>query len=234
MSVNKPHALKFDEYPKIHSLFKRNEKGVFETPPEGGDYYSIPEFACVYEWVLSEKIDGTNIRIGYQAALGEYESKIIIGGRTKNAQLPMQLVTFLADKFSLSKMKEVFEDRNVVLYGEGYGSSIKDKNKKARDREGFVLFDAVIDGKWLLSKSLDSIATQLNVERPTNFGHFDLVNKNYNEIRDWIINLAHDEKFKDVEGFVARPALGWGIDTPLFSSTGERLIWKLKFRDRWS
>ena len=47
-------------YPKIKSLFKRDEKTFKFT-----DEYSCPEFELLkgLRWVATEKVDGTNIRV---------------------------------------------------------------------------------------------------------------------------------------------------------------------------
>lgn len=51
-------------YPKIDTLFKREDAGKKKGHIIPGDY-SRPEFTAVREWRLSEKVDGTNIRIEY-------------------------------------------------------------------------------------------------------------------------------------------------------------------------
>ena len=60
------------EYPKIESLYKRNEK----THKFAIGEFRIPEFQYLYSlpWRWTEKIDGTNIRIEWT---GE---KVDIGG----------------------------------------------------------------------------------------------------------------------------------------------------------
>ena len=46
-------------YPKIETLFKRDEK--FNITDE----IRCPEFDNIKKWLITEKIDGTNIRIIY-------------------------------------------------------------------------------------------------------------------------------------------------------------------------
>jgi len=46
-------------YPKIETLFKRDE--TFRVT----DKLRLPEFALVREWLVTEKVDGTNIRVVY-------------------------------------------------------------------------------------------------------------------------------------------------------------------------
>ena len=68
-------------YHKINSVYKRDEKGKFTKE------FSIPEFEYLFHniWIGTEKIDGTNIRIGWD---GE---NVTIGGRMQKAQLPVHL-----------------------------------------------------------------------------------------------------------------------------------------------
>ena len=47
------------KYPKIETLFTRDEK--FKVT----DIIRLPEFENIKKWLVTEKIDGTNIRIIY-------------------------------------------------------------------------------------------------------------------------------------------------------------------------
>ena len=49
------------KYPKIETLFNRDEN--FKIV-EGN--YRLPEFENVTNWTITEKVDGTNVRIIYQ------------------------------------------------------------------------------------------------------------------------------------------------------------------------
>jgi len=67
------------EYHKIQTIFKRNPETNFKTLLEGE--YSLPEFESLKnnEWVWTEKVDGTNIRIMWD------REKVVFGGKTNNA-----------------------------------------------------------------------------------------------------------------------------------------------------
>ena len=75
------------EYPKINTIWKRDDRGrVIEGE------YATPELEYLADlaWEWTEKVNGTNIRIGWDGAkppLGDYE----IGGRTADAQIPAKL-----------------------------------------------------------------------------------------------------------------------------------------------
>ena len=71
------------EYPKIETLFNRDEK--FKVVE--GDY-RLPEFENIKQWDVTEKIDGTNVRVRLFPKLSKgiwqesYEPKFF--GRTDN------------------------------------------------------------------------------------------------------------------------------------------------------
>lgn len=77
------------EYPKIETLLNRDPK-TFKVI-EG--QWRLPEFAYLAdaEWLFTEKIDGTNVRIQWE------EGVLRFGGRTDNAQMPTVLLAELQD-----------------------------------------------------------------------------------------------------------------------------------------
>ncbi|MEA3446494.1 MAG: RNA ligase family protein, partial [Bacteroidota bacterium] len=108
------------EYHKIQTVFLRSPESRYKNLMEGE--WALPEFEALkdIEWVWTEKIDGTNIRI-------MWDGKIVrFGGKTDNAQIPVFLLNVLQDTFTAEKMNAVFPDAtNVCLYGEGYGAKIQ-------------------------------------------------------------------------------------------------------------
>ncbi len=144
------------KYPKIQTLWKRNENKKFSIIE--GDF-SKEEFASIDKWEVTEKIDGTNIRIFWN---GE---TVNFGGRTDNAQIPTFLLDTLQKTFSADKFKEVFPDSdNVIMFGEGYGNKIQSIGKKYRQDNGFILFDVVVDDWWLERKNVEDIAKKLKID----------------------------------------------------------------------
>ena len=83
------------KYHKIQSVYKRDPDNNFKTFL---DEYSTPEieYLADCQWDFTEKIDGTNIRVGW----GWEDGIVSIGGRTDEAQIP----TFL-----LSKLHQLFQ-----------------------------------------------------------------------------------------------------------------------------
>lgn len=144
------------KYPKIHSIFKRDEKTKYATFLEE---YSIPEFEILkdLQWVWTEKVDGTNIRLHFNPE----RNQVWVGGRTEKSQMPIRLLDFLTDfcakRFSL--MHTNF-DCPVTFFGEGYGPGINSGGKYRKDL-GFILFDILIGHYWLTYDSIKDIGNKL-------------------------------------------------------------------------
>ena len=114
------------QYQKIQTVFLRNPETRFKTLLEGE--FSKPEFEMLkdIDWVCTEKIDGTNIRVMWDG------NNVRFGGKTDNAQIPTILISVLQDTFTHNKMKGCFPDAdNVCLYGEGYGKKIQKGDRKS-------------------------------------------------------------------------------------------------------
>ena len=203
------------EYHKIQTVFKRDPETRHKTLIEGD--YSIPEFKFLKdnEWVFTEKVDGTNIRIMINDA-------ITFGGKTDNAQIPSFLLNWLNEKFLSQKD---FMLRNfpggTCLYGEGYGAKIQKGGGNYRQDQSFVLFDVRIGEWWLKRDDVHDVANKLKIESVPVIGYgtlTEMVEKTRNGFNSiWGDFLA--------EGIVARPK------TELFSRNGNRIITKIKYKD---
>ena len=81
------------EYHKIQTVFHRDPDTKFKTLLEGR--FSLPEFEYLQnnEWIFTEKVDGTNIRI-------IFDGELTFGGKTDRAQIPNQLVNKLVQQRS--------------------------------------------------------------------------------------------------------------------------------------
>jgi hypothetical protein len=181
------------KYPKIDTLYKREfterdpvtgEIRYLKQPKGGknkliiGDY-AVPEFESIKYWTVTEKLDGTNIRIEYisEEILSVCEGmvtcvrkgRVEFGGRTDNASIPATLVRYLTEVFTAEKMEAVFPSaKHVILFGEGVGGKINlpegEKVSPYGVGCGFVLFDAIIDGWWLEQDKIRQIAKDLSIK----------------------------------------------------------------------
>ena len=155
-----------DRYHKIQTIFKRDPATNHKTLLMGE--YSWPEFEYLKdnEWVYTEKVDGTSIRVVYEVEESG-DSHLRFGGKTDNAQIPVPLYDALQDMFGpLAKagiLSEVFENTSVCLYGEGYGAKIQKGGGNYRPDQSFVLFDIKIGDWWLGRDAIDEIAPKLGL-----------------------------------------------------------------------
>ena len=207
------------QYHKIQTVFKRDPITNHKTLLIGE--YSLPEFEYLQhnQWVFTEKVDGTNIRVMWNHETGT----VVFGGKTDNAQIPSNLVNALAKMFPARKFKdhEVFNGASVCLYGEGYGAKIQKGGGNYRPDQSFVLFDVLVGEWWLQRKDVESVSKTIGVE---------IVPIIWNGPLTKMIDMARHGfdsqwgKFP-AEGIVARPL------TELRARDGSRIITKIKHKD---
>ena len=146
------------KYSKIETLFNRGETFAVDTAE-----LRRPEFAMVDKWLVTEKLDGTNVRVRWETGLNGMGGQVIFGGRTDKAQLQTELLEYLQRTFTVSKLRGVLGDGPYTLFGEGIGGRIQ----KAGPHYGelaFVLFDVRLDDGLLLElNNVYSIAEGLGV-----------------------------------------------------------------------
>lgn len=203
----------FPEYHKIQSLYKRDERGRFLPD------WSDPVFGYLYgtSWLFTEKVDGTNIRLGYEHETGQ----VRIDGRTERAQLPVPLYEALeplAGGLAIAGPKLFHAD--VVLYGEGYGPGIQNGGKYG-DVPRFVLFDVLIDGFWLSRPNVEGIAENLGLRTVPLMMTATLADA------EKVVQAGFQSTWGDfqAEGLVGLPQV------PLRNRRGDRVITKLKTKD---
>lgn len=202
------------KYHKINSIFKRN--------PENhklmiGDYSKVEyKYLENNEWEWTEKVDGTNIRVGWVPL----KKLIEIRGRTDNAQLHIDLVEEIQRLFTIEKLDNIFPCSDVVFYGEGYGAGIQ-KGGKYSEKKRFLLFDIQINGYWQERKNVEGIADNMEILYVPVVGKGTLLEGVELIKRGLISKWGNFE----AEGIVARPA------KELFGRNMERIILKIKHKD---
>jgi hypothetical protein len=214
------------KYPKINTLWKRDEKNKFNIIE--GDF-ACEEFESIRFWEVTEKVDGTNIRVIYRKRewdlkVEEHSHIIEFKGRTDEAEIPNFLLNKLKEIFTYDLFEKQFpESKEVILYGEGYGNKIQSVGKKYRKDNSFILFDAYIDGWWLEQDKVKQLAIDLKIDCVPYFGI-----KNVGEIIDFVkkgfrSSIAQDNL--NGEGIVARshPLMLFRDGTPV--------MFKLKAKD---
>lgn len=207
------------EYHKIQTVYLRDPDTKFKTLLIG--QYAEPEFAYLAnnEWVFTEKVDGTNIRVMVSMAGGP----ITFGGRTDNASIPAFLLARLQERFLSdggAALHAAFPDGGC-LYGEGYGARIQKGGGNYRPDADFVLFDVRVGDWWLQRNAVEDVAGKLALDVVPIIGTGTLLDMEV-RARDGIGSNWGDFA---AEGIVARPA------TELRGRNGRRIITKIKTRD---
>ena len=222
------------EYHKIETLFDRDANfGVMV------DKLRMPVYGSFKLWHVTEKIDGTNIRV-----ILNLDGTVTLGGKTDNASLPADLVTYLHATFTPEKMKNCFwhyagpEEAPVkaILYGEGYGAGIQ-KGGNYRKDKSFRLFDVVVMGlsgdreipNWLDWENVEDVAQKLGIKTVPFCGFWTLEQIIANVKEGVPSNVAIEDSgnsaYAMAEGIVGRTL------QPLFDHRGKRIILKLKTSD---
>lgn len=195
--------------------------------------YTWKMFENINRWHVTEKIHGQNIRIVLNAqrfdnAPNEYT--VDFGGRKGGeSSIQKMLLPRLKEHFIVELMQETFPleeeqyDKQVVLYGEGYGPGIQSWHYDL-EQSNFILFDVLVDNVWLEQDAVTDIANQLGIERVPvlgeNLSTADAVMKCYGEPES-VLTPGHP-----MEGIVAR-------SNPLVLHRVKKtpIQWKLKVRD---
>ena len=213
------------QYHKIQTVYLRDPDNNHKTLLEG--QYAKPEFEYLAgcEWVATEKVDGTNIRI----KCAEYQEDgkaygVTFGGKSDNAQIPAFLIERLEARFhgdsTREQIAELFPE-GACLYGEGYGAKIQKGGGNYREDQDFVLFDVKVGEWWLNRDAVEQIASDLKIEVVpiikvgTLPEMVEFARAGFNS--NWGPFLA--------EGVVARPS------TELSTRSGHRIITKIKHKD---
>ena len=204
------------EYHKINAIFKR-DMDLPGKPLIMGDYSDpVFEYLAENDWELTEKIDGTNIRVMISES-----GDVTFGGKTDNASIPAPLVKRLQERFlpQIKILHELFPE-GACLYGEGFGAKIQNGGNYGSSQD-FVLFDVKVSSWWLHHKAVEQIAEQLGLMVVPVVGRGTLEHA-INLVRSGLKSAWGDFL---AEGVIAKPLIG------LFARSGQRIITKIKHRD---
>lgn len=208
------------EYHKIDSIFERDMEGTkklimwkFRSP--------VVEYLKDNEWIFTEKIDGTNIRICWDG------HKVSIGGRTDNASIPAFLFQRLSDLFLTNAVEELFEQKfgevEVHLFGEGYGARIQKGGGDYRDGVDYILFDVSVGGVFLEREQVEEIAKGFGVD-VVPIAPVKTISEAIDYVRRAPLSMI-GKMIKPIEGVVGTPKVR------INDHRGNRVIVKIKYED---
>jgi hypothetical protein len=207
-------------YPKINSLYKRDE--VTKKFIDG--CYADPIFDIVKYWGVEEKIDGTNIRLIINQEDGNISCQL--KGRNEDSMMPQSITKFMDDNI-VHRIPELLQFMNakgkVVLFGEGYGPKIQNGGNYRND-VGFILFDVWGGNRWSTREEVKAIANVLSLPVPHEYGIMTL-----EEILFLVSSKPNSPtaiKPMEFEGVICR-------SEPLLRDnyTGDPVMFKLKCKD---
>ena len=148
-------------YEKIETLYQRDIEGTKKLMP---GVYRNPTIEYLKDniWQWTEKVDGTNIRVQWDG------HSVSFGGRTERASIPAPLVNRLNERFGGEENAQLFEqlfgEREVILFGEGYGAGIQKVGKAYKaDGVDFILFDLLIGSNYQPRESVERCAQSFGI-----------------------------------------------------------------------
>lgn len=210
------------KYTKIETPFKRDMDGTKKLIE--GDFRSeAVDYLSRNQWFFSEKADGMNVGIFWDGHRVNYQ------GRTERANIPAHLMNRLIEIFGTNEAEEMFEqmfgEKEVVLFGEGYGAKIqKGGGNYIPDGCDFILFDVYIPSSdtWLLWNDIISIADAFNIK------HVPLImTGTIQEAIDFVKTkpVSHINPNHEMEGLVGKPLVD------LYDRNHKRVMVKIKVKD---
>ena len=224
------------EYPHIDSVFKRNLDGPNKGRFIEGEW-THPEFEYLApcKWVGTEKVNGTNIRvcwypngpdIGIAISDTPCTSVLEFKGKTDKAQPIPALWKKLGGIFTIDLMTQVFPNKDVCLYGEGYGARIqKGGGNYIPDGVDFVLFDIRVGDWWLKYGDCAMIAERLRIKIVPVVGEFTLYEA-INFVKHGFTSAWYTLSNPFLaEGLILKPKID------LRFRNGERIVTKIKTED---
>ena len=205
------------EYPKIETLYKR-DKETFKV-----DVLQVrnPAFNCIKHWVWTEKIDGMNIRVGWDS----WKKSFTIYSRNGQNVPEAGLLEPIKQCLDAAKFDSLFPSTDIVVFGELFGAGIQ-KGKLYSDDKKFVGFDIFVHsippvGVWLSPFNTDQVLDQLGIIMAPYRGHMSLQEATF------LVAGGFNSDFGTAaaEGLVGRP------QETLHDGRGNRIIVKLKTKD---
>lgn len=214
------------EYPSIKNLYASNEINGAERRrgPEFG--FSHPSFGHIGQWLVLEKVDGTNVRVIFEPAA---EKVLRYAGRTDNAQLHPQLMAHLdgliADEgrwFETFFDEEGIGPERIILFGEGYGPGIQKAGVAYGGDKRFILFDVLVGDRWWLGwDDVVDVARKLGIPTVPAFA----LDADLKRAKSLVAETALLDDASHAEGVILR------TDPYLFDGRGHRIMAKYKVRD---
>ena len=209
------------EYQKIPTLYKCDSA----THTFLGEIYDpYVNYLKDLHWIVSEKVDGTNIRVYYDG------HTVTWSGRTDKSQLPKEVAELLQNKFGESEIifEQLFGDKEVILFMECYGGKIQGGLYGGKER--LIGFDVMVNNSYLDKTIIEDIFDKFNIPCVEFFEVAGLSNIVV-DVREAVcspqkhISPLCEKGTTVIEGYVCVPKIR------IYDNQGNRIIVKIKVRD---
>lgn len=155
-------------YPKTPHLWNRSEnppkmRGVMDR-----SNLAVPEFGTINIWHVTEKIDGTNIRVMLRLVGGVWRVDFFTRNSTDHNIVWPGAKKFLTKTFTSDCIFRAIDidklepNTIVVFYGELYGPNIMGGGTYSETVD-YALFDVMIDDWWLEPKVVQDMAEKMGI-----------------------------------------------------------------------
>jgi ATP-dependent RNA circularization protein (DNA/RNA ligase family) len=211
------------EYPKTDNLYKRNPNKKSELLV---GQFTRPEFEFINKWHVSEKVDGTNVRLNFNAARIPFYK---FAGRTDNANFTSaqhDFIDSLCHRIQDAVKETLFNFglTSMTLYGELYGPRIQAGGNYS-DNLGFRMFDIMVNDKtWLGPNAVAENAEEWGVEMVPSFGIMT-TEQIFGLVSGGFVSTFSQNREYGAEGVVAVTPV------PMYDQRGQRIKFKLKTLD---
>lgn len=213
----------FTKYDKFSSPFKKDEKFI--------NTEELSQDLPYGSWIVTEKIDGTNIRIILTKPDEEGNRDIHIGSRKlilNQSDKGSKVYFDCLEELNLNKIKEYFKDvdSTVIVYGEGYGAGVQ-KGGIYSSKKNFRVFDIRIgkayqDFRYVKKVCLDNQLNLVPIIAELEFLSYE----------ECVARLKQTSQTYIKEGTGGKPeGFVYKFEPVLLNKYGERLIFKVKNKD---
>ena len=205
----------------MNTIWKRDPQKKFCIIPGS---LAIPESYATAQWRITEKIDGTNIRIVWDGQLRFF-------GRQAKSEIPPVLKKALHQIFDdkIPLFHDIFQNELTILFGEGFGGKISGGSiagQKYRSHSGFILFDIWTKKSWYSWEDLNSVAEKLSLPLVGSYGLLTL-----EEAVDLVKTKMRQGKIPSFFGDFCPEGIVATIEPLEVFETGFPVKWKLKVKD---
>ena len=113
-------------------------------------------------WIATEDIDGTNVCVLWDG------NSISFAGRRSRSLIPPHLLGYLEKALLTDDAKEAFKqifgNKQAVIFGKGFGPKIETGGELYGDTPGFAVTDIRIGKSWLSRANVEDVSAKLGLQ----------------------------------------------------------------------